>query len=348
MPALYEHIPVLYEAALEGLAPRPGGRYLDATVGGGGHAAGILERSAPDGRLLGLDLDPQTLEVARARLAPFGERAVLVHGDYAAMARLAGEHGFLGARGVLFDLGLSSLQLDRPERGFSFQEDAPLDMRFDPTSGPSAADLVNRLGEEELANLLWRYGEERASRRIARQIVQARQQEPILRTGQLARLVLEAAGRPAGRIHPATQTFMALRIAVNRELERLPLGLEQAVEVLAPGGRLVVIAFHSLEDRLVKAFLRREQGVCDWPSHLPAEACPQLGPAGEAERSCRSLAQASCRLPARLSVLGKARRAEPEEITRNPRARSARMRVAERVGHGLLHRSSDADATPAA
>ena len=331
MPAPYEHIPVLYQAVLEALNPRPGGRYVDATVGTGGHAAGILERSAPDGRLLGLDLDPEVLEIAGRRLAPFGERVVLQRGDYAALADLARRHGFAPAQGVLFDLGVSSYQLGRPERGFSFQADGPLDMRFDPTSGESAAELLARLEEEELAEILRRYGEERQARHIAQAIVRARKSgQPIRRTGELARLVEDVIGRGKMRIHPATRTFQALRIAVNRELERLPAGLAQAVEILSPGGRLVVIAFHSLEDRIVKNLFRREEGRCDWPVEMPVEACPHLRPAGF-PRPCRARRGFSCTRPARLRTVGRLIRPGAEEIARNPRARSARLRVAERL-----------------
>lgn len=331
----YEHIPVLLEAVLQALAPRPGGRYIDATVGAGGHAAAILQRSAPDGRLLGLDRDPQALEAAARHLAPFAPRSVLCQADYANLADQAYRHGFWGADGVLFDLGVSSLQLDRPERGFSFQADAPLDMRFDPSSGPTAADLVNTLGEEELADLLWRYGEERLARRLARRIVQARRRAPLRRTAELARLVQEVAGH-RGHLHPATRTFQALRIAVNRELERLPQGLEQAVRVLAPGGRLVVIAFHSLEDRLVKQFLQGEGEACDWPPQVPVEACPHFQAGATGPRPCRAWAGASCRRPARLRTLGRALRPGEAEIARNPRARSARLRAAERLTEGPI------------
>jgi 16S rRNA (cytosine1402-N4)-methyltransferase len=330
MPAPYEHIPVLYEPTLEALAVGPGGRYVDATVGLGGHAAGILKRSAPDGRLLGLDLDPQALAVASRWLASYGPRATLVHADYATLSEQARQHSFGEVQGVLFDLGVSSLQLDQPERGFSFQADAPLDMRFDPTRGPSAADLLNSASEEELADILWRYGEERLSRRIARRIVQAREQHRIEQTGDLARLVEEAGGGRRTRIHPATRTFMALRIAVNRELERLPLGLEQAVEILAAGGRLVVISFHSLEDRLVKQFIQDQAGSCDWPARAPVPACPYYRPAGAQQRRCRAMAGARCARPTRLRALGRTR-PDAAEVAANPRARSAVMRIAERL-----------------
>ena len=329
MPAPYEHIPVLYALVLEALTPASGGRYVDATVGLGGHAGGILEQSAPGGQLLGLDLDPQALEVARERLHRFGGRAVLARADYTTLEEQARANGFLAAQGVLFDLGVSSLQLERSERGFSFLVDAPLDMRFDPTSSPSAADLLNDLDEAALADILWQYGEERLSRRIARRIVQGRSRQRIERTGQLAHLVEEAAGAHRGRIHPATRTFQALRIAVNRELERIPQGLEQATRVLAPGGRLVVISFHSLEDRIVKTFIQQEEGRCDWPARAPAEACPHLGRDGV--RPCQARRGASCGKSARLEAVGRSARPGAEEIERNSRARSARMRVAERL-----------------
>ncbi len=331
MPAPYEHIPVLYDTVLEALDVHPGARYIDATAGLGGHAAGILERSAPDGRLLGLEVDPQALAVARQRLSPYGARVLLLHADYGAMADLCRQHGFGRPQGVLFDLGPSSLQLDRPERGFSFQADGPLDMRFDPTGGPSAADLLESSSEEELADILWRYGEERLSRRIARRIVQARGRQRIERTGELARLVAEVSGGRRTRIHPATRTFMALRIAVNQELQRLPQGLAQAVEILAPQGRLVVIAFHSLEDRLVKRFIQDQAGNCDWEPRAPPAACPHFRPAGAEQRPCQAMSGASCARPARLRTVGRPYRPTAAEVAANPRARSAVMRVAERL-----------------
>jgi 16S rRNA (cytosine1402-N4)-methyltransferase len=302
---------------------------VDATVGLGGHAAGILEQSSPNGQLLGLDLDTQALAIARTRLASFGPRAVLIQADYTTLAAQAETYGFLNAQGVLLDLGVSSLQLDRPERGFSFLVDAPLDMRFDPAAGPTAADLVNDLDEAALADILWRYGEERLSRRIARRIVQARERERITRTEQLAKVVERAVGGRRGRIHPATRTFQALRIAVNHELERLPAGLVQALQILAPGGKLVVIAFHSLEDRIVKTWLRQQEGRCDWSARAPAEACPHFAQHGS--RPCRAQSGAYCTRPAQLQTSGKLVQPSPEEIQANPRARSARMRVAVRL-----------------
>jgi 16S rRNA (cytosine1402-N4)-methyltransferase len=290
----FRHIPVLPAEVLAGLAPQSGGRYIDGTLGGGGHAAAILAASDPDGRLLGIDLDPAALAAAAETLAAYGERARLVSGNFRDIAQLAA--GFAPVDGILLDLGVSSHQLDTPERGFSFGVDAPLDMRLDPEGPVSAADLVATLPERDLADLIYQYGEERGSRRIARLIVEARRTRPIATTGALADLVAKALGGRHGRIHPATRTFQALRIAVNGELESLELALPQAVELLRPGGRLAIIAFHSLEDRIVKHFLRAEaeQGRMRIITRKPLEA-------GETEQRA------------------------------NPRSRSAKLRIAERV-----------------
>lgn len=248
------HVPVLLAEVLELLAVRPGGLYVDGTVGLGGHAAAVLRASGPDGRLLGLDRDGETLERARARLAEFGGRARIEQGDYRGIPeRLAGER----ADGILLDLGVSSVQLDEAERGFSFQAEGPLDMRMDRSAGTTAADLVNRMRERDLADLLYECGEEPASRRIARAIVFARERRPIETTTELADIVRRAAPRRRpGGLHPATRTFQALRIRVNRELEGLGEALERAADCLRPGGRLAVIAFHSLEDRAAKEAFR--------------------------------------------------------------------------------------------
>ena len=303
------HIPVLFQAVLDGLQVRPDGRYIDATVGGGGHAAGILASSSPDGRLLGLDRDPAAVEIARTRLSPFGKHATLIHGSFVRLGELARSHSFFPADGILFDLGLSSLQLADPTRGFAFRADGPLDMRFDQTTGgPTVADLVNELSAEELATLLYRYGEERQARRVAEAIVTAR---PLRTTKELASVVEMVVGR-RGRIHPATRTFQALRIAVNDELAALEAALPQAVEVLVPGGRLAVISFHSLEDRLVKRFMRRESRDCICPPEAPVCTCDH---------------RATLRLVTRKPV-----RPAEGEVAANPRSRSARLRVAERVG----------------
>ncbi len=301
------HIPVLLNQVLDGLQVRPGGRYIDATVGGGGHAAEVLAASCPDGRVLGLDLDPEALGMARARLAFYAGRFVLVHSSYTRLAIIARARGFIPADGVLFDLGLSSLQLADPDRGFSFAKDGPLDMRFDPaTDEPGAADLANHLSLKELTSLLYRYGEEKQSRRIAEAIIAAR---PIHTTRALASVIEQAVGQRR-RIHPATLTFQALRIAVNDELTALETILPQTVEVLAPGGRLVVISFHSLEDRIVKRFIRRESRDCICPPELPICTCDH---------------RATLRMITRKPV-----RPTEEEISANPRSRSARLRIAEK------------------
>jgi len=303
------HIPVLFQAVLDGLQVRPGGRYIDATVGGGGHAAGILASSSPDGWLLGLDREPAAGETAHARLTPYAGRVVLVCSSFGRLAEIARARDFVPADGVLFDLGLSSLQLADPTRGFAFRTDGPLDMRFDPTTGgPTAADLVNELPAEELAALLYRYGEERRARRIVEAIVAAR---PLHTTKELAAVVEGVVGR-RGRIPPATRTFQALRIAVNDELAALEAALPRAVEVLAPGGRLAVISFHSLEDRLVKRFMRRESRDCICSPEVPVCTCNHKATLGLVTRK-----------PVRPTA---------DEIAANPRSRSARLRVAERMG----------------
>lgn len=304
------HIPVLFQTVLDGLQVRPGGRYIDATIGGAGHAAGILAASSPDGRLLGLDRDPTAVDVARARLASYLGRVVIEHRSFVHLAEVARSQQFIPVDGILFDLGLSSLQLADPSRGLAFMVDGPLDMRFDPTSGgPTAADLVNDLDPEELAALLYRYGEERQARRIAQAILAAR---PLHTTGELAAVVERAVGKGRHeRIHPATRTFQALRMAVNDELTALEAALPQAVEILAPGGRLAVISFHSLEDRLVKEFMRRESRDCICPPETPVCVCGH---------------RATLRLITRKPI-----RPTAQEIAANPRSRSARLRVAERV-----------------
>lgn len=303
------HTPVLYQRVLSALIVSAGARYIDGTVGAGGHAAGILEASAPDGQLLGLDRDPAALNLAKHRLATFGARVHLQHGSYASMVAHADSLGWDKVEGVLLDLGISSMQVDDAKRGFSFRLEGPLDMRFDPTQPLTAADLVNDLPEGKLAEIIARYGEEPRARRVARAIVDAR---PLETTRELADVVAQAAGRTRTSIHPATRTFQALRIAVNDELEALEVGLSQAVDMLAPGGRLVVIAFHSLEDRRVKQFFKRESRDCICPPHQPVCTCAH---------------SARLRLHERRPI-----RADEAEVRANPRARSARLRVAERLG----------------
>lgn len=294
------------------LAPKPGEVYLDGTVGGGGHARLILDASAPDGRLVGLDRDTDALKQAGKVLAPYGERALLLHGNFSEAPELLAAAGISTVDGILLDLGVSSYQLDEGSRGFSFRIEAPLDMRMDTSDGETAADVVNAASEAELARIFREYGEERWARRIARRIVAVRRQTPLTTTRQLAELVRDAVpgGNVPGRIHPATRVFQALRIHVNRELDHLASGLERGLELLKPGGRLVVISFHSLEDRIVKRFLQEESRECICPPRMPV---------------------CTCNHRPRLELLTrKGVRATETEVAGNPRARSAVLRAARR------------------
>ena len=253
------HHPVLYHEIIQALEPRNKGYYVDCTLGAGGHALGILQASQPEGQLLGFDLDPQALALARETLAPHEQRTLLLQRSYTKLNKTRQEIQWPLVNGIVLDLGASSMQFDTPERGFSFREDAPLDMRFSPTITESAADIINTYSEAELAEIIFRYGEERASRRIAKAIFRKR---PIRTTFELATLISTVIPRKGKRVHPATRTFQALRIAVNDELGSIEKVLPQAVEALAPGGRLAVISFHSLEDRLVKRYFRYESKDC--------------------------------------------------------------------------------------
>lgn len=315
----YNHRPVLYQEVLDALRPTRGGRYIDGTLGAGGHAYGILQASSPDGMLLGFDVDPQALEVARLRLQPFGERVHIVQSSYTEIGISMQKLGWSNVQGVLLDLGVSSMQLDTPGRGFSFQVDAPLDMRFSPHAQMNAADLVNSLTEAELVKILFEYGEERRARKIAKAIIQAR---PVTTTGQLSDLILristskkdsfrrhEKSGKK--KLHPATRTFQALRIAVNQELQAIEMVLPQAVSVLSTGGRLAVISFHSLEDRIVKQFFRQESRDCVCPPKQPVCTCGHKASLVEINRRPIMASQ--------------------EEMVENPRARSAKLRVVERL-----------------
>ena len=304
----WPHQPVLYQEIIHALQPRSSSKYVDATVGAGGHAAGILEASSPRGRLLGMDVDPHALEVAREQLAQFGPRAILIQASYTTLQEQLAQLGWDSVDGILLDLGLSSMQLDTPERGFSFKADAPLDMRYDPRQPVRAADLVNTLPEKELADLLYRYGEERRSRQVARAIVKAR---PIHTTHELARLVAGVVRGGRRGIHPATRTFQALRIAVNQELDALETVLPQAIASLNSGGILAVIAFHSLEDRIVKKFFRTESRDCICPPKQPICTCEH---------------KASIKEITRRPIMP-----QESEIQKNPRARSARLRIAEKI-----------------
>jgi len=308
------HVPVLLEAAVDALNIIEDGTYVDATFGRGGHSARILERLGPSGRLIAIDLDPEALAVGRERFGA-DARVTFARASFGELGELAEQLGIEGrVDGLLMDLGVSSPQIDDPERGFSFREDGPLDMRMDPERGVSAAEWLAGVDERELADVLFRYGEERHSRRIARAIVDARAETPITRTLQLADIIRSAVPKKAAardRIDPATRSFQAIRIAVNGELEAIERALDSALEVLAAGGRLAVISFHSLEDRIVKRFIRE---------HARPPAASRRRPAVP--------------FSARLREIGKLVRPEEAEQQANPRARSARMRVAERRAAG--------------
>ena len=302
------HVPVLLEETMRALVVQSGGRYIDSTLGGGGHALAILERSSPGGQLLGIDADPEAIKVAGARLEAYPGSVLLVNENFVNLQAICIKYDFFPVHGILFDLGLSSLQLNGNGRGFSFQHDAPLDMRLNPGQKITAADIINTSSEAELAHLIRTYGEEGFSHRIARRIVSER---PIKSTLHLARTVEQAVGRRRGRIHPATKTFQALRIAVNRELENLEAALKQAINLLGFKGRLVVISYHSLEDRIVKRFMQQEAKNCICPPGTPVCICGHK---------------------ARLRVISKKVIIPSEaEIELNPRSRSAKLRAAERI-----------------
>jgi 16S rRNA (cytosine1402-N4)-methyltransferase len=318
------HTPVLYQEIINYLQPIPGGYYIDGTVGGAGHAEGLLEASSPDGRLLAFDRDPEAIIYVSKQLRKYDPRVVIIQANYADMGAVAPEYGFGQVDGILLDLGLSSRQMDAKGRGFSFRFEDSLDMRFDPSRGPTAADLVNTLGESDLADLLWRFGEVRSSRKIAKAISRSR---PFDTTKELADLVVQEIGwyqtrgdkrrreqRRSRKIHPATQVFQALRIAVNEELTSLETGLDASIDLLKPNGRLAVISFHSLEDRIVKQFIRRKSQECTCPPEQPICTC-------DAEPLLRA-------------VTRKVVKPTDKEVESNPRSRSAKLRVAERVAGG--------------
>jgi len=303
------HIPVLYQEVLDTFQPQPGQNYIDATLGGGGHAQALLQATAPDGRLLGLDADAAAIQRVSQRLAPWSERITLVHSNFKALEEVAQAHQFPAADGILLDLGVSSYQLDEGATGFSFMHAGPLDMRFDHTQGSDAASFVNHADEKELADVIYTYGEERYARRIARAIVRAR---PLHNTQELAELVARTVRpRPHRRIHPATRTFQALRIYINDELAALQTVLPQAVRLLRPGGILAVISFHSLEDRIVKQFMRQESQDCICPPRIPICQCHHRASIVELYR--------------------KGLTAQAAETDQNPRSRSARLRAARKL-----------------
>jgi 16S rRNA (cytosine1402-N4)-methyltransferase len=306
------HRPVLLAETLQFLVPERGGLYIDFTVGLGGHSEAILN-SSRETRVIGMDRDPEALEFARARLLPFGDRFRGFHTNFREIENVLREVNELNPQGILVDLGVSSLQFDSPERGFSFRFEAPLDMRMDPTQGETAADLLLRLPEEEIARIIFEFGEERHSRRIARRIVEQRERgTPIATTTELANLIQRSVGgRKRSQIHPATKTFQALRIAVNTELDGLAEFVRSAADLLSPEGRFVAISFHSLEDRIVKRELRRLSGHCECPPRLPVCRC-----------GARTVVEVLTKRPV---VPG------PDEMNENPRARSAKLRAARKL-----------------
>ncbi len=306
------HRPVLLEETLKFLAPERGGLFIDCTVGLGGHSEAIL-KSSNETRVIGIDLDPAALAYSRQRLAPFRDRFSAFQANFRAVAAVLEQADEHDPSGILVDLGVSSMQFDSPERGFSFRFDAPLGMRMDPTTGPTAADLLQQLPESEIARIIFEYGEERHSRRIARRIVERREQgKPITTTTELADLVrLAVGGHKRNQIHPATRTFQALRIAVNNELEGLGEFVGSVVDLLIPNGRFVGITFHSLEDRILKHELRRLSGYCECPPGLPVCSC-----------GARNVVEVLTRRPVTPGA---------GEVEENPRARSAKLRAAEKI-----------------
>jgi len=302
------HIPVLLQETLEALAVQPGGRYIDCTVGAGGHAAAILDNSSPGGQLLGIDADPEAIKTAKARLEAHSGSCLLINENFVNLEAICIKYDFFPVHGILLDLGLSSPQLGSSERGFSFQHDGPLDMRLSPDQKITAADIINTSSESELAHLIRTYGEESYSHRIARHIVQER---PIKTTLELVRIIEQAIGKQRDKIHPATKTFQALRIAVNQELKHLETTLKQTVNLMGYKGRLVVISYHSLEDRIVKRFMQQESKDCICPPGTPVCICGHTAHLGLITRKVISPSST--------------------EIQLNPRSRSAKLRVAERI-----------------
>ena len=307
----FEHESVLLDEVIELMAPQPGGVYCDATVGGGGHAEKVLEASSPDGRLIGVDRDPAAVKAARERLARFGDRVSIIHGRFSDLPALLAQVGVKSVDGLLVDFGVSSHQLDTAERGFSFMRVGPLDMRMNPTEGESAAMMLARLEEDELADIIFNYGGERMSRPIARSIKQAERDGLLHTTEDLALAVRRVTGRRPGRhIDPSTRTFQAIRIAVNHELEEVETLLGLLPEPLAVGGRVVIISFHSLEDRMVKQRFKALADPCVCPPGIPVCTCPT---------------------PVAEYVTRRAVRVAKDNIGKNPRARSARIRAIRRI-----------------
>jgi 16S rRNA (cytosine1402-N4)-methyltransferase len=302
------HTPVLLHEVIEALQVQPGKRYVDCTLGLGGHASSILEKCSPNGRLLGIDADPEAIRLSTMKLVHYSDSTILVNDNFVNIEKICRENDFLPVDGILFDLGVSSAQLENAERGFSFQHDAQPDMRFSPDQVLTATDLINILPEDRLAQLIYEYGEERHSRKIANIIVRNR---PVVSTTVLGHLIEQAVGGRQQKIHPATKTFQALRIGVNHELENLENSLKQTINCLNRRGRLVVISYHSLEDRIVKQFMKREAMSCLCPPQTPVCTCNHLP---------------SFKLISKKIIIPSSK-----EIKENPRSRSAKLRVAERL-----------------
>ena len=304
--ALYgDHVPVMLESCMRLMAPVPGEHYADGTMGAGGHSEAILQLSSPDGTLTAFDLDPAAVAIAKKRLERFGERVRIIQDSYTEIGRYVPENSL---DGFMVDLGVSSMQLDHADRGFSFLQDGPLDMRFSPSQPVSAADIVNTWSREDLAGILWKYGEERKSRQIAAMICAERERTPIMTTAQLREIIEQAAGPAREKIHPATRSFQAIRIAVNEELKAVETVLPAALKALKPGGRLLVISFHSLEDRIVKNYFKTESKDCLCPPSQPVCTCGHKAVLRELTRHPVT--------------------ADENEIKANPRARSAKLRAA--------------------
>jgi 16S rRNA (cytosine1402-N4)-methyltransferase len=302
------HVPVMLDELVSALAVTPGGMYVDCTVGAGGHAEAVLEAAGPGARLLGIDADPRAIAIATGRLERFAGNCVLVNDSFGNLQAICSANGFSAVNGIYFDLGVSSMQMDEPSRGFSFQRDEPLDMRLSQRQTVTAADVVNTYPVEELARVIWAYGEERKSRIVARRIAEAR---PVKTTGQLAKIVERALRAGRQRVHPATRVFQAIRICVNDELRTLERALAQTLELLRRGGRVAVISFHSLEDRIVKNWMRAEASSSVYNPDMPLASTSRVPTLRIITRSVLTPGQA--------------------EIERNPRSRSAKLRVAERL-----------------
>lgn len=310
IPEENPHYSVMLQVVMNALQPRPGNTYVDGTLGAGGHTESILSASSPDGKVIAFEIDPQAIQIATERLKSFSDRLKIIHDSYSSLSSYLDKDKPVD--GILLDLGVSSMQIDNPERGFSFQKEGPLDMRFNPDQSISAYQIINDYPEEELARILYIYGEERKSRQIAAKICSIRKNKPIQTTTELAAIIADAIKQPRQKIHPATKSFQAIRIAVNGELDAIEKVLPMAVSYLKPGGRLAVISFHSLEDRIIKHFFQSESRNCICPPNQPICTCKHT---------------ASIKIITQHPQI-----ANTAEIETNIRSRSAKLRVAEKIG----------------